>query len=119
MSRKSTRLCSEPLCGVVLEDALGGSRCAAHRRSPWDRWKSSQTPERLIGYSSAKYRRFRVSILRERGPVCQECGARDQPIELHHLDHRGASGPRAFDPLNVKLVCIPCHRRLRRRRATA
>ncbi len=118
MSRRSSRLCSEPGCSRVGVDVPSGWRCTDHARSPWDRWRAGQDPAKSSGYGH-RWRQFKKRIARERGPVCEYCGAVDVPLSLHHLDHQGASGPRGLHPANVKLACTRCHVRESRRRRVA
>jgi 5-methylcytosine-specific restriction endonuclease McrA len=117
-ARTSTRLCTEPLCGRVGVDVLPGWRCSEHRRTPWDRWRAGQDPAKSTGYGH-RWRRFRQSILLERDRRCEECGASDVPLELHHRDRLGMRGPRAYDAGNVQVLCVGCHRRASRRRRVA
>jgi 5-methylcytosine-specific restriction endonuclease McrA len=113
--RTSTRLCAEPGCRQVLVDALPGSRCTEHARAPWDRWRTGQPAEKSAGYGH-RWRRFRQAIIDERGARCEDCGATDIRLELHHVDRQGMTGEHAYDPANVKLLCTSCHRRASRRR---
>jgi 5-methylcytosine-specific restriction endonuclease McrA len=113
MSRRTTtRLCGEPGCREVGVDVAGGWRCEAHRRSPWDKWRAARPSGPAYG---ARWRRLKATIVRERGSSCEACGAQDVPLELHHLDRQGMTGPRAYDERNLVLLCVPCHRRASRR----
>jgi 5-methylcytosine-specific restriction endonuclease McrA len=114
VGRLTTRLCCEPGCAELGVDAPAGWRCAQHGRSPWDRWRAGQEPAKSAGYGH-KWRRFKRTIVAARGARCEYCGAVDRPLALHHLDHEGASGPRGFDPANVRLACGRCHVRESRR----
>jgi 5-methylcytosine-specific restriction endonuclease McrA len=118
VTRITTRLCCEPGCAEVLEEALPSARCQAHRRTPWDRWEATADPAKLVGYGHRR-RCFRQAIIRERGARCEGCGAIGVQLELHHIDRQGMTGPRAFDRSNVRLTCVPCHRRLGRRKQSS
>src|SRR5262249_16865739 len=109
MTRVTTRLCSEPGCREVLVDALAGARCPAHRSTPWARWRASQPAAKVANYGPC-WRRFRNAIIAERGARWEYCGRKDKPLELPHVDHPGPGSPRFFDPANVKLACVRCHR---------
>jgi 5-methylcytosine-specific restriction endonuclease McrA len=117
MSRATTRLCCEPACGRVLVDALAGARCDEHRSTDWDRWRASSPPEKSSGYG-AKWTRLRAKLIAERGEICQRCGA-PGPVEAHHVDRLGMTGPRAYDALNILLLCHACHVSAGRRRQVA
>jgi 5-methylcytosine-specific restriction endonuclease McrA len=82
---------------------------------PWDRWRTGQPAEKSAGYGH-RWRRFRQAIIDERGARCEDCGATDIRLELHHVDRQGMTGEHAYDPANVKLLCTSCHRRASRRR---
>jgi hypothetical protein len=97
-------LCNVPRCGVVLDRP---GRCEAHRRRGWETW-TAQQPKKSVGYGH-KWRKFREAILRERGAVCEQCGATGVPLELPHLDRLGPTGPRGYDPTNVILLCVRDH----------
>ena len=59
-------------------------------------------------YNSAPWRNLRASILRERGPNCQKCGAHaDRPYCDHVQEIR--DGGAQLDPSNVEVLCASCH----------
>jgi 5-methylcytosine-specific restriction endonuclease McrA len=109
--RNGSWLCSEPRCPVILDHP---GRCPEHSGTSWDRWRQGQRPEKSFGYGH-RWRKFKQAILRERGAVCEFCGRTDVPLALHHLDHQPPTGPRGYDPANVKFACTACHVRESRR----
>jgi 5-methylcytosine-specific restriction endonuclease McrA len=114
MSRATPHLCAEPGCPVVLD---GPGRCPRHRATAWDTWRAGQDPAKSSGYGH-RWRTFRASLVRERGERCQDCGAVG-PVEAHHVDRLGMTGPRAYDTTNILLLCHACHVRAGRRRQVA
>jgi 5-methylcytosine-specific restriction protein A len=58
---------------------------------------------------TARYRRFRSLILRER-LVCEDCG-REPSLDVHHTRGLSAHPEDLTDPEHVRALCHPCHSR--------
>lgn len=60
-------------------------------------------------YSSAPWRDLRASVLRERGPRCEKCGAGGRVYLDHITELRDGGAP--LDRSNVMILCAACHTR--------
>jgi 5-methylcytosine-specific restriction endonuclease McrA len=58
-------------------------------------------------YQSKAWRQLIVSIKRERGNFCQECGSSHRVIGDHIIERK--DGGADLDRQNIKLLCQPCH----------
>lgn len=65
-------------------------------------------------YLTAEWRALAATIKSQRGYVCEGCGAdgrgREWTIHADHVVEIRDGGAR-LDPLNVRLLCQPCHNR--------
>ena len=61
-------------------------------------------------YRSEPWQRLRREVIASRGNACERCGRSDGRIIADHKAERKDGGA-ALDPLNVELLCIPCHNR--------
>jgi 5-methylcytosine-specific restriction protein A len=90
-------------CGVISDQR----RCPKHRKR-----KASPKREATMGTGKrgAAWRKLRAEYLRVH-PRC-EC---DDPScalpaeHVHHLDGLGVTGPRGFDPANLRALSVSCH----------
>lgn len=87
-------------------------RALGHRIQPLDmsRAKASRDLQHKAGrsvYATQAWRLFRAAIIKERGSICQQCGAKG-PV---HADHTTSiqDGGRIWDRANIKLLCSACH----------
>jgi 5-methylcytosine-specific restriction protein A len=77
----------------------GESRCAAHRRSNWDRYR----PAHRDVYRTRQWTDLRQRVLKEQATCCiKGCEARSS-----HLDHITplAAGGAPYDRSNVRGIC--------------
>jgi len=70
-------------------------------------------------YGSTVYRNFRLAIIAERGPRCEECGeivANTRELHLHHMIELTPDNVHDYtislNPQLVKLVCHRCHNKI-------
>jgi 5-methylcytosine-specific restriction endonuclease McrA len=111
--RERSVLCSEPFCGVVLDEP---GRCAAHQRDGWARFRASEHGRaRATGYDS-RWRKVRDRRLRD-FPTCEVCH-RAESTTAHHVDHQLPTAPDFYSYDAVIAVCDRCHRRLSQRSKT-
>ena len=63
-------------------------------------------------YSSAKWRKFRQSILRHQGGECVHCGNTfvDSLLHIDHITPIANGGP-VYDIDNLQVLCKACHGR--------
>jgi 5-methylcytosine-specific restriction endonuclease McrA len=99
VSRNTPHLCAEPYCTTILPDGPG--RCPEHRGAP-----RSGTP----GYG-ANWRRIRDAYIAE-FPQCEFPGCTKPAVDVHHIDGRHPSEPRANDWTNLESLCRSHHRRI-------
>jgi 5-methylcytosine-specific restriction endonuclease McrA len=81
----------------------GGSRCQAHTRSNWGRYKATN-PNASV-YASPQWRERSKQQLAEY-PYCAQCGA---PAAIADHIHNMAAGGDPKGPLQS--LCRPCHSR--------
>jgi 5-methylcytosine-specific restriction endonuclease McrA len=78
----------------------------------WVNYSFAPKKKREHGFQ-VKWKVFREQILRERGEVCEDCGADGVMIDRHmHVDHiipRAEAPELMFEPLNVRVLCPSCH----------
>lgn len=101
------RPCAAPGCPRLV---TRGSRCPDHRRQAQRRYDDHRGPDRQW-YGKPGWRRFRAQILAAR-PMCERCaeqGVRRAGSHVHHVVPRKVAPCRAMDPLNVTVLCGPCH----------
>ena len=72
-------------------------------------WKGGVTPENHVIRSSAKYRKWRRTVLQRDGYACVHCGSMDR-LEAHHLDLFSKNREARFDPNNGLTLCYNCHK---------
>ena len=84
----------------------GGSRCPAHARSNWDRWKA-RNPNAAL-YATAQWKTLRDQVLAEE-PVCTVCQVRPS-TEADHI-RPVAEGGGFFDRANLRGICKSCHQK--------
>jgi len=70
-------------------------------------------------YGSTVYRKFRLAIIAERGPRCEECGeivANTRELHLHHEVELTPDNVHdhtiSLNPARVRLVCHRCHNKI-------
>lgn len=56
--------------------------------------------------NSFKWKKFRQSIIDERGHRCEDCGNTSGVIHAHHLTYERFMNEL---PSDIRLLCIPCH----------
>ncbi len=61
-------------------------------------------------YSTAAWKRFRLSILREQGGKCVACGNvyADKHLQIDHITPI-RNGGAVYDMANLQVLCIQCH----------
>lgn len=57
---------------------------------------------------TARWQRFRQTILERDGRRCTTCGTVRQ-LQVHHKERRADSPDRIFDPSNCTTLCKWCH----------
>ena len=57
---------------------------------------------------SAYWRAFRISILAQRGSMCEDCGDHRHQVQVHHLNYMRLM---CELPSDVRVLCDPCHRK--------
>ena len=77
-------------------------------------WKGGRTlvPERVR--QTAKYRSFRLKMLKRAGRQCAKCKIHERDgvkLELDHIQPIAARPDLIFDEGNVRILCELCHRR--------
>lgn len=68
--------------------------------------------ELAIFYTSARWKKFRRSVLARDGYTCQRCkryGRLTPAREVHHIKHLDQYPELAYDPANVVSLCRACH----------
>jgi hypothetical protein len=76
-------------------------------------WRGGITPERQAFYATPEWRIARATVWRRDKATCQKCGAkqnenRSLPFDVHHIVSFENVQLRA-EPLNLILLCEPCH----------
>ena len=79
-------------------------------------WRGGATPERQAFYQSEAWRRACVAVWRRSDAYCEKCGrdSRSEPsknrsFHVHHVVSFQVKSLRA-EPINLVLLCAPCHR---------
>jgi len=67
------------------------------------------SPEYLAYIKSERWQQKRRWTLSLANGVCQECGMRDAPLEVHHLTYERLGNER---PTDLVVVCRECHKKL-------
>lgn len=61
-------------------------------------------------YLTAEWKALVTRLIKLRGRSCQDCGAKGGRIYADHVVELKDGGA-ALDPMNVRLLCAPCHGR--------
>lgn len=60
-------------------------------------------------YTRTFWKKLRSLILERDGHRCRECGAKDEKMNVHHVQERRNNG--TDDKENLTTLCVPCHRK--------
>ena len=99
--------------GWVPYDPEVGSYMKGKRGAETTNWKGGVTPERQGHYSSEEWKAAVAVVWRRDNATCQRCARRKAddrafPFDIHHIVSF-AYVPLRSDPLNLVLLCEPCH----------
>lgn len=114
MSPRAPKVCTT--VGCTASAFHPHSKCETHRLEAQRRNDALRPNARQRGYDS-RWERYAKSYL-QLHPACSVCGKPAQVVD--HIDGKGPTGPRGYDPTNLRPACKPCHARFatsfRRRR---
>jgi hypothetical protein len=70
--------------------------------------KAKRPPNYKIYIRSEAWDKFRGSVIKARGRICEDCGTRVGEMNLHHVTYARLGRER---PDDVQILCVPCHAR--------
>lgn len=88
---------AEALLGKVGEDSRN--------------WKGGKSRAYRVGYYSAPYREWRISVFERDNYLCQDCGVSGSKVYLtaHHIKSFTHYPELRLEVSNGKTLCEPCH----------
>ncbi|APU89021.1 putative HNH endonuclease [Virus Rctr197k] len=93
------------------EIRVGDDIVVSTRMKPDDLKTDEMRLKKINGRWRSVWQRAQRENLFARSPTCRECN-KHMPLvdlEIHHIEEVHKTPERAFDPLNVTLLCEPCH----------
>jgi len=73
------------------------------RKHDWWNWYSN------IYLKSWHWKHYRIRRLLKAGYVCEHCGRRRKPLQVHHLSYDDLWHEKMGDTM---VLCVPCHNRI-------
>lgn len=103
-------------CGKII-DYAAVCECKKEKLRQRSMDKKVQNPEATAFYTSAKWRKFRIMILKRDGAHCQRCIIKyhfivSTNLEIHHIKPRSKYPELAYDEDNCITLCKSCNTQL-------
>lgn len=63
----------------------------------------------MSDYNHPNWQRRRLQKLDKAKWQCQECGAKERQLHVHHLDYRRGAAPWEYEDDELRCLCVDCH----------
>lgn len=88
------------------EDHSGSNHLFARPRQPTESTAPQSYEDKL---RHPKWQKKRLEIMSLRGWACEECGATEQELHVHHLVYSHGRNPWEYDTHELACLCATCH----------
>jgi hypothetical protein len=107
------KICS---CGKIIPDTVK-CECKIKADKQRGKLKNEYDAEATVFYKSAKWRKFRLTIIKRDNAHCQRCLIKynvitTSSLEVHHIKPRSKYPELAFEKTNTICLCKTCNTQL-------